>query len=632
LTPDSPRTGSHRRLIALAIVLVLAGVALLFRMSPKHPAEEQELADRQIPERPAPESRFQNSSPAAKFIGSQRCAECHAEQFESWRQTSHSLALSELNLAQEPPDVTFDHALSNRRFRVVRREGTMFHEESFITHDGEEVPVHSFPVAFVVGSGNHSKSYLIERDGFYVESPITWYSRTNSWGISPGYDLPAHNSFERVVNFDCMNCHSGKVEQLQSPFRLHFTEMAVSCERCHGPGELHAKLHETARAATDAADLTIVNPAHLDRELSESICSDCHLSGDAWGPVPGRREEDYRPGLRLVDFRHEYRFAERAGAEQGMKVTGHVDQMRESLCWKMSESFTCTTCHDPHRPLQESEKLEWYRRVCSDCHSCRVEETVRKERVADDSCITCHMPRTATDIPHFTFTHHRVGIFNEPPAAPSKALPAQGTLVPVHDLSSLSEAERDYSLGLALIKVSTKTPNDPAALHYRQQGVERLQQLIQQGYRNQELSEMTIELDVEAGQILRAAELSQQLLEKPQLDAWSRIRMLTVHSRAMMQTNRFAEAIDDLTELTKLRFEAEDWVMLGLCQQNLGNHQRAIEAVEKALEIDPSLGGVHQFLAVICDSAGQFEKARYHRELGRKFPLYGFETVPELQR
>jgi tetratricopeptide (TPR) repeat protein len=52
---------------------------------------------------------------------------------------------------------------------------------------------------YAIGSGRFTQSYLVETDGFLVESPITWYSSVARWDMSPGYDRPDHNSFERAV-------------------------------------------------------------------------------------------------------------------------------------------------------------------------------------------------------------------------------------------------------------------------------------------------------------------------------------------------------------------------------------------------------------------------------------------------
>ncbi len=43
-------------------------------------------------------------------------------------------------------------------------------------------------VAYAVGSGARSITYLVERDGRLFESPITWYTQKQQWDLSPGYE------------------------------------------------------------------------------------------------------------------------------------------------------------------------------------------------------------------------------------------------------------------------------------------------------------------------------------------------------------------------------------------------------------------------------------------------------------
>ena len=86
-----------------------------------------------------------------------------------------------LSTSSEAPDGSHDHALSSRRYRVLRKDGTaLWHREMLLTatsvgpQTGGEVVVSEFPVKYVVGSGRHSRTYLVETDGFLVESPLTW--------------------------------------------------------------------------------------------------------------------------------------------------------------------------------------------------------------------------------------------------------------------------------------------------------------------------------------------------------------------------------------------------------------------------------------------------------------------------
>jgi hypothetical protein len=133
-----------------------------------------------------------------------------------------------------------------------------------------------------------------------------------------------------------------------------------------------------------------------------------------------------------------------------MTVSGQVEQMRLSRCYLESKTMTCATCHNPHSPPDESEEAERYRRKCLSCHhaeSCGLPVEARRERQPQDNCIACHMPRGPTDIPHFSFTHHRVGIHAARPD--NDRLTESDQLVPAGDVSHLPEYEQQRLLGLA---------------------------------------------------------------------------------------------------------------------------------------------------------------------------------------
>ena len=53
-------------------------------------------------------------------------------------------------------------------------------------------------------------------------------------------------------------------------------EMAIGCERCHGPGELHVKERKAKLPIRGSLDDSIVNLRHLSRERQEDICAQCH--------------------------------------------------------------------------------------------------------------------------------------------------------------------------------------------------------------------------------------------------------------------------------------------------------------------------------------------------------------------
>ena len=153
---------------------------------------------------PVTSSRFHNTKTAAKYVGTTTCISCHPDEYKSYLKTAHSQALSNIDVAKEPPNGEFFHEASNRHYRIYRKEGQLRHEESTLLPRGKRAILADFPMRYAIGSGRFSRSYLVKADGFFMESPVTWYSKRPGWAISPGFD--GYNSgFGRPAEIRCLN-------------------------------------------------------------------------------------------------------------------------------------------------------------------------------------------------------------------------------------------------------------------------------------------------------------------------------------------------------------------------------------------------------------------------------------------
>ena len=89
--------------------------------------------------------------------------------------------------AEEIPTLAeFFHAPSQRFYSVVNRDGALYVRRA----QAGNANIIEKRIDFVVGSGNHSKSF-VHRDGRgrLLELPISWYSeRGGYWAMSPGYN------------------------------------------------------------------------------------------------------------------------------------------------------------------------------------------------------------------------------------------------------------------------------------------------------------------------------------------------------------------------------------------------------------------------------------------------------------
>lgn len=609
-------------------VVVLAGAGLIvlaFRSLDKKSPQPHSAGIRAnasppplTPIRPTP---FVNVDSSSKYVGSSICAECHRDQHQSYLQTAHSRALEEIDLTAEPPDAQFVHAKSGRTFRSQRQGRGLVHRESLVDRSGQELLAAEYPVRYAIGSGHHSRSYLCEVDGFLVESPLTWYAGKPGWALSPGYDRAEHDSFERVADQGCLLCHAGNVSLVDgNRDRLKIHEGTIGCESCHGSGSLHVERRLGTPTQSTGEDFTIVHPARLGRAQSEAICARCHLRGAATVLLRGRKLDDFRPGQLLEDFRIDYVPA--AGSDV-MSVVGHVEQMRASTCYQKADSLTCTTCHDPHAPPAASERVAYYRNRCNDCHHERC-GLPREERLAkdqQDNCVTCHMPQRPTDLPHFAFTHHRIGLHkselqtNQLSAAAEAGQTPQ--LAPLGDISHLSQFERDRSLGLAYLEFAERQKSVAARDYCLRQAQRLLSGVADAAADDVDVLAGLALLAWQRDDLVRAKALAVQAAALEARESRAHANALLILADVQIHQRDRPAASATLRALTQLRRNSEDWLLLGRNRGAMGDLAGAAEAFRRAAAIHPFRPEIHEMLGGTYLRLGDSEAAAKHESQAR---------------
>lgn len=599
----------------LGIVGLFAGAAATVRLGGwlEAPKQGPPPAGVGVPAPTAFASPYLNTGAEARYVGSAGCRGCHERADASYRTTGMGRSMADIDPAREPPDATFDHPLSQRRYQVHRKDGRVWHRELLLAGQPDEVVLSDHPLKYVVGSGRHSRTYLAEVDGFLVESPLTWYTSRNQWGMSPGYDQPVHLGFERPADEGCLLCHAGRAEAVGGSWhRMRVHEAAIGCERCHGPGSLHVARHAGAAKPPSGIDDTIVNPAHLPRELAEAVCQQCHLRGRATVAARGKKPADFRPGLPLQEFRHDYLLEV---PDQPMTVVGHVEQLHRSRCYQASGTLTCLTCHDPHGEPPPQQRAKYYNAVCLDCHKpdrCTVAAERRQRESPANDCVHCHMPRSPTQIPHLAFTHHRIGVHGPAPAGPVVAGPAgAGELRPMLALAGLSDGDRQRSLGLAYLEVANLEPNAALAATYRARALTSLSAARESGLRGPllDVSLARVCFDMNRGGVRQYAESA---LAQTGLAAPDECTALLLLADAHANEGRPAEAIALVQRLSQLRRHSGDWLLLADCERMRGDQRAAMEALETAVRLNPRLGSVHRSLAQYYRGLGDRQRAAWH--------------------
>ena len=428
-------------------------------------------------------SEYLNANSGVAYVGDEACRDCHTAQYERFKKTSMGRSLSLPSPLREGVDkraVIFSKASLDRIYSVKARSGKLIHSESQRGADGKPLYTESREIAYTVGTGDVGRSYLVKKGNALFVSPISYYSVTKQWDLSPGYDVGQFRGFTRPAWNLCLSCHSGMPQHVRGtrnqyqdrPFRF----LSIGCERCHGPGELHVTERRANAPPRLPVDLTIVNPARLPTSLRNDICRQCHLLGDAEILEPGRTYMDYRPGTPLgavVSI-----FSVPVDLKPGrIRALSHPEQIELSRCSIASKGkFACTTCHDPHVQSRGAQAVSYFRERCLTCHAdrpCSASATKRNATSPPDNCMACHMPKvTVTNISHSALTDHRILRDPSEQASPSRT-ETPGELIWQTKPYGQRDATPDRrALALAYFEVSQIYPQ------FRKQGFELLRQAV----------------------------------------------------------------------------------------------------------------------------------------------------------
>ena len=98
------------------------------------------------------------------YVDARVCAGCHVAIAQTYRQTGMGRSLYRPAPANTIEDYdhrnSFYHALSDTHYVMIRRDGGYFQRRWQIGFGGREENVEEARIDYVIGSGNHSRTYL----------------------------------------------------------------------------------------------------------------------------------------------------------------------------------------------------------------------------------------------------------------------------------------------------------------------------------------------------------------------------------------------------------------------------------------------------------------------------------------
>ncbi len=249
------------------------------------------------------------------YVTSATCAGCHEKAYEAWSGSHHGWALripSPENVLGDFDDAVFEHR--GVRSKFSKRDGKFFVETD--GPDGQRQP---FEVKYTVGVAP-LQQYLVGLDkGRLQVLDIAWDTERRRWyHLYPEQDLKVGDGLHWSGPYKnwkarCAECHQTNFVKGYDPkgqsYDSSWSDLAVGCEACHGPGEGHvawAKDPDGFRNAgysdVDQKGLTIAfGKANADTELQ--ICATCHSRREPLGADSSRAGEPFADNYKLALLR-----------------------------------------------------------------------------------------------------------------------------------------------------------------------------------------------------------------------------------------------------------------------------------------------------------------------------------------
>lgn len=365
------------------------------------------------------------------FVSSEECKQCHLEHFDSWKMTLHSRML--INAQENPHAIVADlnPELIKADLKKIEDRLKVPLEDIYIPTPDE--------ILYVIGT-QWKQRYIVQQNGQYLVAPVQYNIQSKRW---VNYYDDAWDQRDWLIR--CGGCHATGVDVEN----YTFSEPAIGCEACHGPGSQHVSLPRTA--LFEKRD-TIINPAKLTAGIAVQICGSCHTRGNSKHPdypesgwpigyeVGMVLEPIYESSYDRADMRRLYPdFSSRSHHQQ------YIDWIQSEHA---TQGVTCTSCHAVHRLGIAPTRFQTKEAGSSQCLSCHTMINPNRAHSIHSfaNCLGCHMPKIASTAEPNDIRSHTFNARAPMESLEDPNLPNSCQICHYHKDDDIQELQRKYEI------------------------------------------------------------------------------------------------------------------------------------------------------------------------------------------
>ena len=309
------------------------------------------------------------------------CATCHAGVVASY---SHASMRHALESPGANPVLDTHPNLSVQEGKFAYTIQTKDGQSLYTVTDGTDSL--TLPIRWMFGQ--HTQTWVLEKDGSYYESMVSYFPKVNALDTTPGdAQIKPANITEAMgrklpiwETRECFSCHATNAVD-GAKLTLDKLKPGLDCEHCHVGSELHL-----ADAANDNFKTLPVPLKKMNSEQVSDFCGNCHRT---WDTVV----RSHWRGQAFVRFQP-YR-------------------LENSRCFIGNDPrISCLACHNPHEEVKHD--AAFYDSKCLACHgAAHTTATATPAKVcpvAKADCASCHMPKVDLPGAHARFTDHMIRV------------------------------------------------------------------------------------------------------------------------------------------------------------------------------------------------------------------------------